>query len=379
MIVLIIMSNANILTVDDNVTFWIYTMNKKLWDEYTKSTDSSDDDSLFISSYDKTSIKKGDIIFYYVKDASNSGFTGISRVSSSHRKNVKHIKIFNDKNLNEHIIKLNYVTFFNNPIKIKPIFSVLLNENVAGHKSIETFRSKYMKRNIFFEKLTTNGYNLMTKLFEISDQHDNQDDYDQDDHDQNNDNQDNDNQNNDNQDDDNQDDDEYKQITIDNSDNDEHCISIEDDNEESPTYSNNSSLFIKNNSEDDNDNADDNINEGDDEGEIPILIVTCDEFKWPSSTKKCIDYFIDHYKKCRNCEISDNNNMQISRILDNADIEYYVCKKIKDAYFEIPLQYYHELLRHDPLDRKTSPFIRITRIENKHEIYHGCILITWIS
>ena len=56
-------SDDDILNAGPNINYWIYTMNKKLWREYNKSTDSSEDDSMFVSSYDRTSIKKGDIIF----------------------------------------------------------------------------------------------------------------------------------------------------------------------------------------------------------------------------------------------------------------------------------------------------------------------------
>jgi len=362
------MSDSNILNVQPDASYWIYTMSKKLWDEYTRSTDSSDDDSLFISSYDKSSIKKGDIIFYYVKDFNNSGFTGLGRVSGSHRKNVKHIKVFNDRNLNEHVVKLNYVTFFNSPIKIKDIFDSLRDDDVAGHKSIETFRSKYMNRKVFFEKLTVKGLDLMKRLFEISDATDEND----------------------------QNDDEITDESSKNNaehplDNSYNEIESDEENEadqidsvgntdDSPSSANSatSSVFIKQKT-DNHESDDEQPESGDPEGEIPILIVKCESFKWPSSANQCIDYFVDHYKTCKECEISDNNNIQISRILDDANIEYYVCKKLKDAYFEIPLQYYHELLTHDPINRTTRPFIRITRIENGHEIYQGCILITWIT
>ncbi len=360
------MSDSNILDVQPDASYWIYTMSKKLWDEYTRSTDSSDDDSLFISSYDKSSIKKGDIIFYYVKDFNLSGFMGLGRISGSHRKNVKQIKVFNDRNLNEHVVKLNYVTFFNNPIKIKDIFDSLHDDGVAGHKSVESFRSKYMNRKVYFEKLTVKGLELMKRLFEISDSNDNGDD------------------------------DEitdesvktdasgstknsYQEIKSDEQDQME-SVGVTD---ESPSSANSasSSVFIKQKAktETEKDASDGGEAEsGDPEGEIPILIVRCKSFKWPSSPDECIDYFIDHYKTCKECEIADNNNVQISRIIDDANIEYYVCKKLKDAYFEIPLQYYHELLTHDPINRTTKPFIRITRIDNGHEVYQGCILITWI-
>jgi translation initiation factor 2 beta subunit (eIF-2beta)/eIF-5 len=362
------MSDSNILNVQPDASYWIYTMSKKLWDEYTRSTDSSDDDSLFISSYDKSSIKKGDIIFYYVKDFNNSGFMGLGRVSGSHRKNVKHIKVFNDRNLNEHVVKLNYVTFFNSPIKIKDIFDSLRDDGVAGHKTVESFRSKYMNRKVYFEKLTIKGFELMKRLFEISDSNEQVDDSEITDETVKTDAC-------------NSSKNSYKEIGSDEPDK----IDSVGNSDESPSSANStsSSVFIKQKSKtetekDINESDSGEAESGDPEGEIPILIVKCKLFKWPSTANECIDYFIDHYKTCKECEITDNNNIQISRIIDDANIEYYVCKKLKDAYFEIPLQYYHELLTHDPINRTTRPFIRITRIENGHEVYQGCILITWI-
>ena len=83
---------------------------------------------------------------------------------------MKKIKIFNDRNLNENVVKINYVTFFDKAIKLGQVINTIKDNDTSGHKNIDSFRAKYLKNNVFFEKLSIKGHDLMKKLFEISDE-----------------------------------------------------------------------------------------------------------------------------------------------------------------------------------------------------------------
>lgn len=59
---------------------------------------------------------------------------------------------------------------------------------------------------------------------------------------------------------------------------------------------------------------------------FPIMIVLCDEFKFPKKNSNRITYFRNHYKKCKKCDITNNNQLEFSTILydDNTDIDIYI-------------------------------------------------------
>ncbi len=355
--------------VKKNANYWIYIMSKKLWDQYMRSTESSDDDNLFISSYDKTDIKKGDVIFYYLKNGRNSGFTGLCRVCTAHKENKQKIKIFNDRNLNEHLIKLDYLTFFETPISLKDVLGTIKADKV-GHRSEGSFRSKYLKDNALFVRVNAKGNKLMKELFRISEEQLESEESEESE----------------------ESDESYESSNSANAKNKYEEISSNSvflNNKKGKHNQKKNKINIiddeysdaTNNAKNDAKSDADESESSEADGEIPIMIIPCKEFKWPKKKSKQKNYFIKHYKECKVCEVNDNNNINIGQIIDNAHIEYYISTKTDDIYFEIPVEDYHDLKYHEPDDMpdniKGNPFIRIVRIDNGDEIYHGCILITW--
>ncbi len=323
--------------------FWVYTLNKKLWDEYNKSTDASEDDGMFISSYENQNLKEGDIVFYYLKDFKKSGFIGISQVCSDQTKNSKKIKVFNDKNLNKNVVRIGYLTIFENPVRVDTIFNIIKHDS-AGLRSKSSFTSKYLKKIARFEKFNFNGERLLEKLYEVTSIE------------------------------------ETESSELIETPKKSIAKKLKKENiklmDKTESYSESCSEIESCSEVSQNEESQDA-----ECGEIPILISPCNEFSWPKNKNSQKKYFIEHFKSCRNCDVTDNNNSRIGAILDSAKIEYYVVKTNRDPYFEIPLEDYFALKRHDPLDApdNVNSFIRICRIDNGDEIYQNCILLTWVS
>ena len=107
------------------------------------------------------------------------------------------------------------------------------------------------------------------------------------------------------------------------------------------------------------------------------MCIPCKNFKLPNKNPK--QYFINHYKKCDNCEVVNNNNRELSSIIDHANVEIFTSKSVNDEKFSGPLVDYLQIKKHTPLDYKGNKFIRITRINNNHLCYDKCFIISWID
>jgi hypothetical protein len=107
------------------------------------------------------------------------------------------------------------------------------------------------------------------------------------------------------------------------------------------------------------------------------LINPCEDFIFPDKNKEL--YFVNHYKKCNKCDVTDNNDREICSIIDEAEIEYVEITDETDGYFDPPLEAYWALEKYEPIDAKNNPFIRIAYINNGHYAYNKCILVSWIE
>ena len=107
------------------------------------------------------------------------------------------------------------------------------------------------------------------------------------------------------------------------------------------------------------------------------MIIPCKEYNLPKKNKE--KYFKEHYKLCNRCNITNNNNKELCSIIDKAKIEIIEIVDEKDGYFDPPLDDYFLGEKHEPLDIPKYPFIRVALINNGHEIYDKCMLITWID
>jgi len=112
-------------------------------------------------------------------------------------------------------------------------------------------------------------------------------------------------------------------------------------------------------------------------GQIPIMMIPCKKFKLPKHNKK--KYFIKHFKTCNRCEKIDNNNINILTIFDNAHFDFVDVDDPYDVDIDVALKTYDEIIGYIPPNVNSFPYIRIFKIDNNHEIYNNCILISWIS
>lgn len=153
------------------------------------------------------------------------------------------------------------------------------------------------------------------------------------------------------------------------------------------TISSNSS--VNNNdtdTENDNNNTETNIEPNNNEtnntepiqtGMIPVIICPCNNFDICNSKNK-IHYFVDHYKTCNKCNVTNNNDIELGSIINNCSFDFHNVTDNKSVYVDPPLTCYFSDLPHEPVDYKKKPFIRIAYINNGHRIYDKCIIISWI-
>lgn len=108
---------------------------------------------------------------------------------------------------------------------------------------------------------------------------------------------------------------------------------------------------------------------------IPIMWVPCNDFELPEKNRE--NYLKEHYMKCKKCDRTNNNNIELSPYLEKAMIDFEEINTKKDRLFENALDAYLEGVGYYPPRAKTEPFVRFQFIENDHRYYEGCILITW--
>jgi hypothetical protein len=471
--------NEHVMKPKKDANYWIYTLSDNYWTEYSKYT------GMYASSYHNNNIVKNDIIIVYSKKFRiKNGFVGILRADED-QTDKNNVRIFKDISMNKFSIKCNYMTFFDEVIRIENIIDCI-RMDVPGYRDTSSFRSKYLKSNLGFTKLVHNGNILLKKLFELIFIEDHQEDNKKDDT-------------------------ETllvnnifkkkkivsKKVLI------EHNINLIDSTESSSlstssletdssdkkynindlihnstlntsslkTDSSNKKFFKKNNinvndsmqssilntsslktdssnkkflkknninvnnsmqssnkkffkksrisssshcitrtndsasvsasasastsnsesysNSDSNSNSNSNSSSSDENGQIPIHMSTCDNFKWPQdniNTKKSekaqIKYFKNHYKSCNMCVKTDNGNIDLGFYLDDAHVEIVKITKEKDAYFDPVIESYWNCKKYEPINWCTHttnqvPFVRIIKINNGHDPYNGDILIAW--
>lgn len=126
------------------------------------------------------------------------------------------------------------------------------------------------------------------------------------------------------------------------------------------------------------DHESDDSDESDEEPQdelIPIMWVPCSDFDLPEKNRE--KYLKEHYMKCKKCDRTNNNSIELSPYLENAMIDFEEINTKKDRLFENAMDAYLEGVGYYPPRAKTEPFVRFQFIENDHRYYEGCILITW--
>ena len=134
------------ISVSNKSKFWIYTLERKLWNKLIKT------DFNYITSVVKYLINKNDIIFIYVNKGNvPSGFSAVITAKKSTTKNVDKIKIFNDAILNTYIVQVDEKMILKSPLNIKKIINDFKEE--IDFKSSQSFSCKFIKGNLEFGEI----------------------------------------------------------------------------------------------------------------------------------------------------------------------------------------------------------------------------------
>jgi len=338
--------------------YWIYTLTKDNYDSFLQYK--GDD----INFSHKNDIVTDDIIMLFLKNNLQNGFVGILKAASN--ATPSKITIFKNNNLNKFVVKLKTKNIFD-MIKVKDIL-IFLNYNEVGFKTPATFGSKFTKihnnicdisiygKEIVEYLLSKNqSINLASIVKSTLTSIKNMQKYDT----------------------------KLKLNSLfknditnylieDSEDNLSNSKSFENSESDSESYNYNSNS--KSNSESSSEESEDEL-EDDPNGYIPIMIVPCDDFKIPNLNEDM--YIVNHYKTCKKCDVTNNNDKELCSILNHANIEFIEITDEKHAYFDPALEAYYKLKKFEPMGAENHPFVRLVYINNDHDIYNNCLLVTW--
>jgi len=374
------------MNICNDTNFWLYVLTKQAFLDYSNYKGN------YITFFDGRKLKKKDIIIIYNKDRLNSGFMGIIQLKSDPELDKRKYKIFKDNNLNRDYVKIKFERKFILAIKPDKVLKYLKTD-VSGYKNVQTFRTKFLTKENAVVQLDLYGERIVNKLLEEDDinlenKYSEKEDVDID-----------------------------VEIDIDidididdnkNEETEESNTDIESDNETKINKKKASAktldfikklkkknIIVDDNFEDNNDNDDislittsddsgsneDNLSDNktnddnNNNGFIPIMIVPCQNYDKKLLLKNK-NYFVNHYKSCHKCDITNNNNIELGSIIDNAKIETIEIKNDKHGYFNPVLDAYLKLQNYDPIGcDEDGSFIRVIYINNDHDIYDKCLLI----
>lgn len=375
--------------------FWLYCLTKNNFNNLKNYK------GMYISCFLHYEVKKGDIIFIYSKEVLKNGFAGICRASKNLKLNDNNNKIFNDKNMNNYIIKLNYITLFENIVKINDIINYIKFDK-PGFRSTQSFTSKFVKKSVSLIKIDYQGETILKKLFELTTEEDEETNIFL----------------------------KKKKIKIIDKKNNSNNSTLSgslittksstDSTIKTSTKSTSMDSTIKTSNSNKiktsnsskiktNDIIDDITVTGsfkeleesseNDDGFIPILLIPCNDFKWDKMSEK---YFKKHYKLCKNCEkTNNNNNIDIGYFLDDAEIEIIDVTGEKNIDLTLTMNAYDSLSNYSPEESNETesieetinsseelseyteesddnqPFIQIIKVDNNHYLYDKCLFISW--
>lgn len=377
------------IKLNTKTNYWLYVLTKNNYDDFKKYKGN------FITFMDGDNIKKGDVVIIFCKERLNSGFAGIVQMKNDviinknkgfvgllktnqykdiGEPNQTH-KIFKDNNLNrdygEVSFKKNFIDLIRPDMIIKS-----LNTDASGYKNTMSFRGKYLKKENVTIKLDLYGNKIVDKLLETAEQDEEEEAHKQ----------------------------QKKKEE-------EQEQSDSDDIEFQPSpkkpsrkeldklkkieqikklkakpkiedyvkkYKEKNNIVICSDDEDEDlDDASENKDQSDDEGTIPIMIVPCKDYDFDELLDQN-KYFQKHYKKCKKCDITNNNNSDILQTIDKAEVEVIEITSEKHGYFNPALDAYFSLKKYVPMtDEDKENFIRVIYINNDHEIYNGCLLVAY--
>jgi hypothetical protein len=296
----------------------------------------------YISFFVKNNIKKKDVVILYQKQRMKNGFYGIVQLKNDPKYNESKIKVFPDRNMNRYYTKVCFRSQFTELINPEVVIHSLSSDAI-GFKNVTSFKQKYVGKINALVELQLYGKKIMTQLL-IKDE-------------------------------------ELIQIT------ETETESRKDDESEEESEE-------EEEEEEEEDESEEEIKEVKpkkkekskpkskeeivEQGCIPIMVVPCKNFKFPEISREA--YFVNHYKSCSNCETTNNNDgLEIISILEQNNIEIYELNDYKHYYFDPALDAYYSSEIYEPPDLVIKPFARVIYINNEHDIYDKCLMITAIS
>ena len=309
--------------------FWIYVIINKLWIDYYEYLQNNK--QMYISTGKYSSVKKNDMVIIYAKQKCKykSGFTAIVQIKSdqiinSANSDKTRIQIFNDKNLNKFCFQIDTVMFLPKLILLDDIKNHL--EKISGTKMNSI--TKYVLHDFVFNPIDNSiGQSIINRLFDIFE---------------------------------------------DNS----------TDNELSDAFTNDSIDTIDTIDTIETISESSNDQESEDEmynfGNIPIMVILCDEAKDSlSEDDNEINIIYNHLTKCKNCDITDNNSGNVLfKLLSNwkkMEIVFINIESDSDEFLRA-LKAYHSIKKY--FNNQTYEHsIRLINITNNTTIYNGSILI----
>lgn len=254
-----------LMNINKKTQFWIYPLSEKSNGELLKHK------YLNIGFSECLPLVKGDIVIVFVKAKGVGGFSAILQLGKNPAKT--NVKVFKDANMNKYTSPVSEKNIFLKPIRISTIMSQI-KADIPGYRTATSFAMKYMKQVHKVTKIEV-GQKIINALLS------------------------------------------QDQVNIE----EEKKKEAEAEKEEEELKNQDSEEEQKSEPKD-QDSEEEQVDfyrvpEG--LGYIPIMIIPCEKFCLP--TKGRCDYIIDHYKECNRCSVTNNNNLELCAIIDDAYIE----------------------------------------------------------
>jgi hypothetical protein len=331
------------ISFNDSNNFWIYNLDQP---DYTKIINYNEtSDTTFITCQKDVQINIDDIVIVYVK-GKQGGFYSVGKTGTNCEFTNGYHNIFTNKSKNNFSIELSPYSSFEKPIKFSYINNVI-KEVTKKTKSIPTNgTTEFHKLDFEIGKKI-----IETMLLSINDDSSNDDG------------------GNDN--------------NSDNVANSADSNNINNEDKITKTIIQKIDELSDPDSDEENEENEDKSNDPDSETEqnesghkIPVMISPCDDFECPENEKELSTYFYNHFLTCSKCDITNNNNTEISRIFTNARYTIFDVDG-EDGEYENMLNSYYNSKKYKIDKKSNKPEIRILKITDDTCLYDGCFLIGW--
>ena len=380
--------------ITDKTNYHIYVLFKNDCDTILKNKGN------YITFFLKNkNIKKGDIVMLYQKDRSNSGFYGMVQLDTDVTYNENKVKVFSDLNLNRYYAKLKFKEKFADTIK-PDVFIKYLSSDATGFKNVTSFKQKYVGKQNALIEFELYGKKIMIQLLaadqeqiikkketeeeeeEKKKKEEEEEDVEEEEKEEEEEQEEDVEEEEQEQEEEQEEEEEEVKVTKKSSKSSKKNVTVLKETKKSGKKNN---IVVskegKKTSKKDTIKKEVNVVVPKDivePGYVPIMIVPCSNFQFPKNNRE--KYFVTHYKTCKKCEVINNNeNTELIPILNQNNIEIFELTEDKHYYFEPALEAYFSLSNYEPADIVVRPFVRVIYVNNKHEDYNKCCLVTFCT